>query len=145
MRIVVQRVLSAQVKIGSKSYSEIGKGLLVLLGVEKGDSFENADWLAKKICNLRIFSDSDGKMNLSVKDIGGEVLVVSQFTLASHIKKGNRPSFSNAAPESEAVPIYEHFIEKVKTEIGDVKTGVFGADMQILLVNDGPVTFILEK
>ncbi len=117
----------------------------MLFGVEKGDNREKAEYLAKKICNLRIFSDTEGKMNLSVKDISGEVLVVSQFTLASHIKKGNRPSFSDAAPEEEAAPIYEYFCKLVKSHIGAVKTGVFGADMQVELVNDGPVTFILER
>ena len=145
MRIVVQRVRRAKVLINSKIYSEIGKGLLVLLGIEKGDDLAKADWLAKKICNLRIFSDSKEKMNLSVKDVNGEILIVSQFTLASCIKKGNRPSFSNAAPEDEAVSMYKYFIKKVSDEIGNVKTGVFGANMQIELVNDGPVTFILER
>jgi D-tyrosyl-tRNA(Tyr) deacylase len=145
MRIVVQRVKRAKVVISGNTYSEIGTGILVLFGVEKGDTKEKADYLAKKICNLRIFSDNEGKMNLSVKDISGEVLVVSQFTLASHIKKGNRPSFSNAAPEAEAVPLYEYFCSLVKTELGEVKTGVFGANMQVELVNDGPVTFILER
>jgi len=145
MRIVIQRVTRAQVVIQGKIYSQINRGILVLLGVEKGDDKEKAEYLAKKICNLRIFSDAEGKMNLSVKDIKGEVLVVSQFTLASHIKKGNRPSFSNAAPEEEAVPLYEYFCTLVKSHIGSVKTGVFGADMQVELINDGPVTFILER
>ena len=145
MRIVVQRVLKAKVEIEGRTYSEIGKGLLVLLGVEMGDSEEKAAWLAKKICNLRVFPDKNDKMNLSVKDIYGEVLVVSQFTLASYIKKGNRPSFSNAAPNSEAIPIYEYFVKKVSDEMGSVKTGVFGADMQISLVNNGPVTFIMTR
>ncbi len=145
MRIVIQRVKQAKVDIGGKTHAEIGKGILVLLGVEKGDIEDKADWLARKICNFRIFSDENEKMNLSVKDVKGEILVVSQFTLASHIKKGNRPSFSNAAPESEAVPIYERFIQIVKSEGVPVKTGVFGADMEVFLINDGPVTFILEK
>lgn len=145
MRIVVQRVKKSKVEIKSKTYSEIGKGILVLLGVEKGDAKEKADWLARKVCNLRIFSDEDGKMNLSVKDIKGEILVVSQFTLASYVKKGNRPSFTNAAPEEEAVPLYEYFINRIKEEGVPVKTGVFGADMDVSLVNYGPVTFILEK
>ena len=145
MRIVVQRVLKAKVEIEGRTYSEIGKGLLVLLGVEIGDNEEKAAWLAKKICELRIFPDENGKMNLSVKDIYGEVLIVSQFTLASYIKKGNRPSFSNAAPSSEAIPAYEYFVKKVSDEVGSVKTGVFGADMQISLINNGPVTFIMKR
>ncbi len=145
MRIVVQRVLKAKVEIEGRTYSEIGKGLLVLLGVEIGDNKEKAAWLAKKICNLRIFPDENDKMNLSVKDIYGEVLVVSQFTLASYIKKGNRPSFSNAALNSEAIPIYEYFVKKVSDEMGSVKTGVFGADMRISLINNGPVTFIMTR
>ncbi len=145
MRIVIQRVKRSKVEIKGKTHSEIGKGLLILFGVEKEDDKDKADWLAKKVCNLRIFSDKEGKMNLSVKDIGGEILVVSQFTLASHIKKGNRPSFSNVAPEEKAIPLYEYFILQIKKENIPVKTGVFGADMEVFLVNDGPVTFILEK
>ncbi len=145
MRIVVQRVKRSKVEIDGKTYSEIGNGILVLLGVEKGDDKEQADWLARKVCNLRIFSDDNGKMNLSVKDIKGEILVVSQFTLASYVKKGNRPSFTNAAPEEVAVPLYEYFVNKIEEEGVPVKTGVFGADMDVSLVNWGPVTFILER
>ncbi len=145
MRIVIQRVKQAKVEIGGRLHSEIGKGLLVLIGVERGDTEGSALWLARKTANLRIFPDAEGKMNLSVKDIRGEVLVVSQFTLASHIKKGNRPSFGNAAPENEAVPLYELFVETVGMQGIPVKTGVFGADMDVSLLNWGPVTFILEK
>ncbi len=145
MRTVIQRVKRAKVEIEGEVYSQIEKGLLVLLGVEKGDTKEKVIWLANKTANLRIFPDAEGKMNLSVKDVAGEVLVVSQFTLASHIKKGNRPSFGNAAPENEAIPLYELFVETVGMQRIPVKTGVFGADMDVSLLNWGPVTFILEK
>jgi len=141
----VQRVTEAKVKIEGKIYSEIGKGLLVFIGIEKGDTRENANYLANKLCNLRIFSDAEDKMNLSVKDIDGEALVVSQFTLASYVKKGNRPSFSNAAPENEALPLYKYFVKKMAEGMETVNTGVFGANMQVELINNGPVTFILEK
>ncbi len=145
MRIVTQRVTEAKVKIKGKAYSEIGKGLLIFLGIENGDTRGKAEWLARKICNLRVFPDNEAKMNLSVKDIHGEVLVVSQFTLAAYVKKGNRPSFSNAANEGDAVPLYEYFVNRVSDEVQSVKTGVFGADMQIELINNGPVTFIIER
>lgn len=131
--------------VDGKIVSEIGKGLLVLLGAEKGDTEALADYLAKKIVNLRIFPDKNDKMNLSIKDVIGEVLVVSQFTLASYIKKGNRPSFSDALEEGVAEKLYEKFVDNIKSEGLRVRKGVFKARMEVSLVNDGPVTFILER
>ena len=145
MRIVLQRVKKASVVVDGKIVSEIGKGLLVLLGAEKGDTEALADYLAKKIVNLRIFPDENDKMNLSIKDVVGEVLVVSQFTLASYIKKGNRPSFSDALEEKIAEKLYEKFVDNIKSEGLRVRKGVFKARMEVNLVNDGPVTFILER
>jgi D-tyrosyl-tRNA(Tyr) deacylase len=145
MRIVLQRVKKAAVVVDGKTVSEIGKGLLVLLGAEKGDTEALADYLAKKIVNLRIFPDENDKMNLSIKDVDGEILVVSQFTLASCIKKGNRPSFSDALEEGVAEKLYERFVDNIKSEGLRVRKGVFKARMEVSLVNDGPVTFILER
>lgn len=145
MKVLLQRVKRASVTIENNIYSEINQGILVFLGVEKNDSDSQAEFLASKISNLRIFNDSEGKMNLSIKDISGEILVVSQFTLASSCKKGTRPSFDNAKPPTEANEIYEKFISFVKQNNISVKTGVFGAMMDIELINDGPVTFILTK
>ena len=145
MRIVLQRVKKASVVVDGKIVSEIGKGLLVLLGAEKGDTEALADYLAKKIVNLRIFPDENDKMNVSIKDVVGEVLVVSQFTLASYIKKGNRPSFSDALEEKIAEKLYEKFVDNIKSEGLRVRKGVFKARMEVSLVNDGPVTFILER
>jgi D-tyrosyl-tRNA(Tyr) deacylase len=145
MRIVLQRVKKASVVVDGKIVSEIGKGLLVLLGAEKGDTEALADYLAKKIVNLRIFPDEKDKMNVSIKDVVGEVLVVSQFTLASYIKKGNRPSFSDALEEKIAEKLYEKFVDDIKSEGLRVRKGVFKARMEVSLVNDGPVTFILER
>jgi D-tyrosyl-tRNA(Tyr) deacylase len=145
MRIVLQRVKKASVVVDGKIVSEIGKGLLVLLGAEKGDTEAEADYLAKKIVNLRIFPDKNDKMNLSIKDVVGGVLVVSQFTLASYIKKGNRPGFSDALEEKIAEKLYEKFVDNIKSEGLRVRKGVFKARMEVSLVNDGPVTFILER
>ena len=142
---MLQRVKKASVVVDGKIVSEIGKGLLVLLGAEKGDTEALADYLAKKIVNLRIFPDENDKMNLSIKDVVGEVLVVSQFTLASYIKKGNRPSFSDALEEKIAEKLYEKFVDNIKSEGLRVRKGVFKARMEVSLVNDGPVTFILER
>lgn len=144
MKVVVQRVKKASVSIDDNLYSSIGKGLLVLFGVEKGDEFESAKWLADKLLKLRIFEDENDKMNFSVKDIGGEILVVSQFTLAGDCKKGTRPSFDRAENPKRAQIIYEDFCKLLNESI-PVKTGVFGAMMEVSLVNDGPVTFVLEK
>ncbi len=146
MRIVLQRVTRAQVISDGILTGKIGQGLLILIGIEQGDTDSDIHWLVKKVTQMRIFSDSEGKMNLSVKDISGNILAVSQFTLYASTKKGNRPGFTNAAPPSIAIPLYEKFIEELKnTGFEEVQTGVFGADMQIELVNDGPVTIILDS
>ena len=145
MKAVIQRVKNASVTINNELYSEIGQGILVLLGVEKDDTLAQAEFLAEKIANLRIFEDENEKMNFSLLDIKGEILVVSQFTLAGDCKKGKRPSFDNAAKPDLAIPLYEQFIELLKNRNLTVKTGQFGAMMDVKLINDGPVTFILEK
>jgi D-tyrosyl-tRNA(Tyr) deacylase len=145
LKAVIQRVSGADVTVEAKSVGRIGRGVLVLLGVEKGDGEREAGWLAEKISGLRIFEDQGEKMNLSVKEIGGEILVVSQFTLAGSCAKGRRPSFDSAAPPDEANRLYEYFIERLRVTGLKVETGVFQAMMQVSLVNDGPVTFILES
>ncbi|MDD3150198.1 MAG: D-aminoacyl-tRNA deacylase [Candidatus Gastranaerophilales bacterium] len=145
MKTVIQRVKKASVTIENKIFSQINKGILVLLGIEKDDTEKEADFLVNKIANLRIFPDENGKMNLSIKDINGQILVVSQFTLTGNCKKGTRPSFDNSKEPIEANALYEKFIEKMKQEKIDVKTGKFAALMDVSLINDGPVTFILEK
>jgi D-tyrosyl-tRNA(Tyr) deacylase len=145
MKGVIQRVTSASVIVDDQTCGEIGQGLLVLLGVEKGDDESKADWLAEKIAGLRIFSDEEGKMNRSVRDVGGAVLVVSQFTLAGNCTKGKRPSFDTAAPPDEGKRLYEYFVNAVTVLGLPVQTGIFQVDMKVHLVNDGPVTFILER
>ncbi|BAL80452.1 D-aminoacyl-tRNA deacylase [Caldisericum exile] len=145
MRVVVQRVKKSKVKVNDEVVSEIGKGILALVGIEKWDTEEIVGWVANKIVNLRIFEDTEGKMNLSVKDIGGEILLVSQFTLAAYIKKGNRPSFSEAMEEELAREYFDKFVSMVKNQYPSVKTGIFKAHMEIELVNDGPVTIIIER
>ena len=145
MIAIIQRVSQASVSISKQLYSEIGHGLLILLGVGHDDTMEDIQWLVPKIAGLRIFSDSEGKMNFSLKDINGEALVVSQFTLLASTKKGNRPSFIDAARPEFAIPMYESFISAFEKELGKtIKTGQFGADMQISLVNDGPVTITID-
>ena len=143
MKIVLQRVKQASVSISGKVYSSIGKGYLILIGIEKGDTAEIIEKYADKVIKLRVFPDENDKMNLSIKDISGSILVVSQFTLAGNCKKGTRPSFDNSAPPEEANKLYEYFIEQLKSAVNEVKTGVFGAMMDVALINDGPVTFIL--
>lgn len=144
MKAVIQRVSEATVRVDGKKVGSIERGVLVLLGVEKGDETRNADWLAEKIVNLRIFEDDGGKMNLSLMDIKGELLSVSQFTLAGNCSKGRRPSFDTAAPPEDANHLYQYFNGKI-WEMGiPVQSGIFQADMKVSLVNDGPVTFILE-
>jgi D-aminoacyl-tRNA deacylase len=145
MKAVIQRVSSASVVVDGQTVGEIGQGLLVLLGVEKGDGEPQADWLAEKIAGLRIFSDDADKMNLSVRDVGGSLLVVSQFTLAGNCAKGKRPSFDTAAPPDEGNRLYEYFVQAARGTGLPVETGIFQADMRVSLVNDGPVTFILER
>ena len=146
MKIVIQRVSQASVSIGGSLFSSIGRGLMVLVGVVEGDASEDADWLAMKTVNMRIFDDDNGVMNRSVADAGGEVLAVSQFTLAASTKKGNRPSYIHAAGHELAVPLYERYCDKVGELLGQtVAKGRFGADMQVALVNDGPVTIIVDS
>ena len=145
MKAVLQRVSSASVEVKREVVGSTGRGILVLLGIEKGDTRNDADWMAEKIVNLRIFEDEAGKMNLSVREVSGEILAVSQFTLAGNCSKGRRPSFDTAAPPGEANELYEYFAARVRKSGTPVATGVFQADMQVSLVNDGPVTFILES
>lgn len=145
MRAVIQRVAHCSLVIDQKIYSEIGKGFLVLLGIEENDNTEDADWLCQKIIQMRIMSDADDKMNLSLQDVDGEMMIVSQFTLFASTKKGNRPSFIQSAKPVQAIPLYEYFVEKAMTQMpGKIATGVFGADMKITLLNDGPVTIIMD-
>lgn len=146
MRVVVQRVCSARVEVGEAVVGSIGKGLLVLVGVEDTDGEEDVRWLSSKLCNLRIFDDADGVMNLSVSEVGGEVLAVSQFTLFASVKKGSRPSWSRAARPEVSRPMFDRFVARLAEELGrPVPTGVFGADMLVHLVNDGPVTLCIDS
>ena len=146
MRIIIQRVLNASVTIDNKLYSAINQGMMILVGIEEADGDEDIAFLTKKVANMRIFDDADGVMNLSVMDIGGEVLVVSQFTLHASTKKGNRPSYIKAAKPDISVPLYEKFCAELSSILGKpVKTGVFGADMQCTLINDGPVTIFMDS
>lgn len=145
MKAVIQRVSSASVTVDGAIVGQIGQGIMVLLGVEKGDREASADWLAEKIVGLRIFEDAEGKMNRSLVDIGGGLLAVSQFTLAGSCDKGRRPSFDSAAPAAEGKRLYDYFVDALRRQQVPVETGIFQADMQVALVNDGPVTFILER
>ena len=146
MKVVIQRVSSASVTIDSKIVADIQKGLLVLVGIEDADTQEDTNWLCQKITNLRIFGDENDVMNLSVKDIDGEIIVVSQFTLQASTKKGNRPSYLKASKPEVAIPIYENFVKQIEKELGKkVQTGIFGADMKLLLLNDGPVTIQIDS
>ena len=145
MRAVIQRVLRAEVSIEDKVVGEIGPGLLVFLGIEEGDSRADADYICSKTIGLRVFDDAEGVPNLSVEEIGGSVLIVSQFTLCGDCKKGTRPSFDKSAPPVIANELYEYFISLVKTQNINCSTGVFGAMMDVELINDGPVTFMVEK
>ena len=146
MRLVIQRVREASVEINGGVHSRIGRGLLILIGIAEGDTTEDMEWLAQKAVALRIFDDSEGVMNLSVRDIAGEIMVVSQFTLNASTKKGNRPSYIRAAGHSLAIPLYEEFCKRV-SELNkrEVKRGIFGENMQVSLINDGPVTIIIDS
>lgn len=145
MKLVIQRVANAQVEVDKKIVGKINKGYLVLFGVKEGDTIEQADALAEKLCKLRIFEDENEKMNLSINDVEGELLIVSQFTLYANCEKGNRPSFVEAKEPKKANEMYEYFIERCKEKVKKVERGIFGADMKVTLLNDGPVTIILEK
>lgn len=145
MRVVIQRVSTASVTINGDMKSAIGIGFMILLGIETADTREDADWLCKKVVGLRVFSDEAGLMNLDIKAVDGEVLVVSQFTLHASYQKGNRPSFIRAARPEQAVPLYEYFVAQLSELLGrPVATGTFGADMKVALVNDGPVTIVMD-
>ncbi len=145
MKIVVQRVKEANVKVDNEIVGKISEGLMLLIGVDEEDDINDADWLIKKIIDLRIFSDQDGKMNLSVKDISGEILCISQFTLISDYKKGNRPSYIKAAKPEKAVPLFDYFKQEIKKSGLKTESGIFGADMKVSLLNDGPVTLVLDS
>lgn len=146
MRVVLQRVSKASVTVDGERISEIGAGLLLLVGIAKNDDEESADWLVEKIAGLRVFNDRDGKMNLGLRDMGGEVLAVSQFTLLADTRKGKRPSFVQAARPDKAEPLFDHFCERLRASgVRSVQKGRFGAMMDVALVNDGPVTIVLER
>ena len=145
MKIVIQRVSCASVRVEGVIVGQIQQGLMLLVGVEEGDDKSDAEWLAKKILDLRIFSDSEGKMNLSVKDVNGDVLCISQFTLLAEYKKGNRPSFIKAARPEMAVDLFEYFKELIKNSGLKVESGIFGADMKVELLNNGPVTIVMDS
>lgn len=146
MKTVIQRVSQATVNIPDENYeSSIDTGLLVLIGIEEADDESDIDWLIKKTIQLRIFPDEDDRMNRSLLDINGEIMVISQFTLHASTKKGNRPSYIKAAKPDIAIPLYNNFVDKLKEEGFDVKTGIFGADMKVSLINDGPVTIIMDS
>ncbi len=145
MKLVIQRVTHAKVTVEGKATGEIEKGFLVLVGIKQGDTKQQADYLVRKLCNLRVFSDENGKMNLSIKDVNGSLLIVSQFTLYGDCKDGNRPSFIQAAKPDEAIPLYEYFCDKCSENEIKVEKGIFGADMKVELLNDGPVTIVIEN
>ncbi len=145
MRVVIQRVTEAEVSINEEISGKINNGLLILVGIGQDDHMEDIQWLTQKITNLRIFSDNEGKMNLSILDIKGEILLVSQFTLYASTKKGNRPSFIQSAPPIFAIPLYEQFIQSLEETGIAIQTGQFGADMKVSLTNDGPVTIIIDS
>ena len=145
MRAVIQRVSKASVTVEGRITGQIEKGLLVLLGIEDADGKEDIEWLSGKICNLRIFDDEQGVMNLSVKDVGGSILLVSQFTLHASTKKGNRPSYIRASKPEMAIPMYEQMLQQLEMDLGKkIEAGVFGADMKVELLNDGPVTIVMD-
>ena len=145
MKLVIQRVKNASVEVDNKIVGKIDKGFLVLIGIKVGDTKEQADYLVKKVCNLRVFTDQNDKMNLALKDVGGKLLIVSQFTLYGNCNEGNRPSFIEAARPEEAIPLYEYFCDECEKNGIEVQKGIFGADMKVQLLNDGPVTIVIEK
>ncbi len=146
MRVIIQRTKRASVSIENEIKSEINQGMLILVGIEDSDNEDDINWLCKKIINLRIFDDQEGVMNLSIKDIGGDILAVSQFTLHASTRKGNRPSYIRASKPEIAIPMYEKFCQTLEEALGKpIQTGTFGADMQVALINDGPVTIIIDS
>jgi D-tyrosyl-tRNA(Tyr) deacylase len=147
MRVVVQRVSSGRLTVEGTEHARIGKGFVILLGIKRGDTQKDAEFLADKCAGLRIFEDHQGKMNVNLEDVGGSILVVSQFTLYAEAQKGNRPSFVLASRPEEAEPLYEHFVGRMRERLGSekVKTGIFGAMMEVTIVNDGPVTIVIES
>lgn len=145
MRLVIQRVRKAKVDVSEKTIAEIKKGMLILVGIEDRDTEQDIEWAAKKIANIRIFDDSDGVMNCSIKEVSGDIILVSQFTLHASTKKGNRPAYIKAAKPAIAIPIYTKLREEIESQIGkSIQTGEFGADMQVELINDGPVTILID-
>ncbi|MGE4514767.1 MAG: D-aminoacyl-tRNA deacylase [Chryseobacterium sp.] len=145
MKVVVQRVSKSHVKVDEKIVGEIGNGLMLLVGIDENDEKSGADWLVQKILNLRIFGDNEGKMNLSVKDVQGEILCISQFTLIADYKKGNRPSFIKAAKPDKAIPLFDYFKDEISKSGLKTESGIFGADMKVSLINDGPVTIVMDS
>ena len=145
MKLVIHRVAHASVEVEKEIVGKIDKGFLVLIGIKQGDTKEQADYLVRKLCNLRVFTDENDKMNLALKDVKGELLIVSQFTLYGNCNDGNRPSFIEAARPEEAIPLYEYFCKQCENNGIEVQKGIFGADMKVELLNDGPVTIIIEK
>lgn len=145
MKAVIQRVSESHVKVDGNIVGEIGKGLMLLVGIDENDTKNDADWLVQKILNLRVFGDEDGKLNLSVQDIKGEILCISQFTLIADYKKGNRPSFIKAAKPDKAIPLFDYFKQELSKSGLKTESGIFGADMKVLLINDGPVTIVMDS
>ena len=145
MKVVIQRVSEAHVKVDGKIVGEINKGYMLLIGIDESDEKPDADWLVQKILNLRVFGDENDKLNLSIQDINGEILCISQFTLIADYKKGNRPSFIKAAKPDKAIPLFEYFKEQISKSGLKTESGIFGADMKVSLINDGPVTIVMDS
>ncbi|WP_407500578.1 D-aminoacyl-tRNA deacylase [Elizabethkingia anophelis] len=145
MKVVIQRVSESEVVVENQSVGKIGKGFMLLIGIDENDEKQDADWLVQKILNLRIFGDEEGKMNLSIVDIKGDLLCISQFTLIADYKKGNRPSFIKAAKPDKAIPLFEYFKEEIAKSGLKTESGIFGADMKVSLINDGPVTIVMDS
>jgi len=145
MKVVIQRVLHSEVIVDGNSVGKIDKGLMLLIGIDENDEKQDADYLARKILDLRIFSDTEGKLNLCIKDVKGEILCISQFTLIADYKKGNRPSFVKAAKPGKAIPLFEYFKSEISKSGLKIESGIFGADMKVSLINDGPVTIIMDS